>query len=112
MVLRVGAYCKTCVPSPSRSSRSTEIRLAAQLEEWANAGELPHTWTTWNRAIATIDPAQCARRRPDFVWELDDEQCVVIVEVDGDDADAEKLREILKNQLSSWSLRRVLVRDA
>ena len=81
-VMRAGAYCKTCVPTPSRRSRCTEVRVAAQLEEWVGEGELPHTWTTWNRAIATIDPAQCARRRPDFVWELDDEQRVVILEVD------------------------------
>jgi hypothetical protein len=37
---------------------------------------------------------------------------LVIVEVDGDEADAEKLREDVKSQLSGKSLRRVLVRDA
>ena len=39
-------------------------------------------WTTWNKQIATADPAQCGRRRPDFLYLIDDEQRVVIVEVD------------------------------
>ena len=80
-VERVGGFCKTCVPSPSRTSPSTEVRLATHLQAWADSGQLPMTWTTWNKQIATADPAQCGRRRPDFLYLIDDEQRVVIVEI-------------------------------
>ena len=79
---RIGTFCKVCVPSPARNSRSAEIRIAAHLHAWADEGDLPMAWTTWNKQIATADPAQCGRRRPDFLYLIDDEQRVVIVEVD------------------------------
>ena len=81
-VQRIGDYCKVCVPSPTRNSRSAEIRIAGFLQACADAGDLPGSWTTWNKQIATADPTQCGRRRPDFLYDIDDEQRVVIVEVD------------------------------
>ena len=56
--------------------------MAAQLQAWADGGELPFSWTTWNKQISCADPAQCGRYRPDFVWTIDDEQRVLVVEFD------------------------------
>ena len=81
-VLRAGDTCKTCVPSPAVNARVVEIQIAGVLHKWFDMGKLPMTYTTWNKQVASADPVQCGRFRPDFVYEINDEQRVVIVEVD------------------------------
>ena len=45
-------------------------------------GELPFSWTTWNKQVTSADPMQCGRYRPDFIYMDNEEQRVVIVECD------------------------------
>ena len=73
--------CKTCLPSANRLSRSGEIRIAAQLETWVKDGLLPLS-PIWNRQNPDSDPVQCGRYRPDFRYELDLQQRVVLMEYD------------------------------
>ena len=73
--------CKTCVPSANRNSHCGEIRMAAQLEAWVNDGLLPLP-PIWNRQNPAADPVQCGRYRPDFFFELDLQQRVVLMEYD------------------------------
>ena len=73
-----GAFCTTCSPRPNRWSRTKEIRVAGCLESWRDAGAIPAF--IWDRQNLDVDPAQCGRYRPDFVWET--ATGVVILEVD------------------------------
>ena len=56
--------------------------MAAQLQAWADKDQLPFSWTTWNKQVVTADPAQCGRYRPDFIFLINDEERVVVLELD------------------------------
>ena len=56
--------------------------MAARLRDWTAAGALPLSYTTWNKQNIEADPVQCGRFRPDFVFEVENEQRVVILEYD------------------------------
>ena len=77
-----GGMCKTCSPTPSKASRCGEIRMAAQLREWAECEDLPCLYTSWNKQNPEADPNQCGKYRPDFVYAIEDEQRIVILEYD------------------------------
>jgi hypothetical protein len=55
--------------------------MAAQLEAWAKDGLLPLS-PKWDRLIEDSDPVQCGRYRPDFRYELDLQQRVIVMEYD------------------------------
>ena len=73
--------CKKCCPTPFRTARSAEIRLAAILNIWFAKQLLP-IYTAWDRQNKEADVVQCGRFRPDFLWEVEKEQRVVILECD------------------------------
>jgi hypothetical protein len=73
--------CGTCCPSPRMSTPSKEIKLAARLVKWAANHKLP-IYTKWGRQNPEADPIQCDGLKPDFLWDLEDEQRVVILEND------------------------------
>ncbi len=55
--------------------------MAAQLEAWAKDELLP-LFPIWNRHNPDSDPVQCGRYRPDFRYELDLQQRVIVMEYD------------------------------
>ena len=55
--------------------------MAAQLKTWVEDGLLPLS-PIWNRQNPDSDPVQCGRYRPDFRYELDLQQRVVLMEYD------------------------------
>ena len=59
-----------------------EFQLKKRMDEWFVQGELPYPITRWNRQNPEADPVQCSRYRPDFIYEIEKEQRVVIVEHD------------------------------
>ena len=73
--------CGTCSPKPHSKSRSTEIRIAASLVRWSANREI-QIYTKWGRSNPDAEPLQCGTLRPDFLWDLEDEQRAVILEVD------------------------------
>jgi hypothetical protein len=73
--------CKTCCPAPRTNTHVNEIRVAGKLKEWSD-GQLLTEYTTWDRQNPLADPAQCGRYRPDFLWDIMEEQRVVILECD------------------------------
>jgi hypothetical protein len=66
---------------PHTSTKVAEIRVAGKLKEWSDKQLLPN-YSTWNKQNPEADAVQCGRYRPDFLWELDVYQRVVILEVD------------------------------
>jgi hypothetical protein len=73
--------CKACCPTPFRTARSAEIRLASILNKWFARQLLP-IYSAWDRQNKEADVVQCGRFRPDFLWEIEEEQRVVILECD------------------------------
>jgi hypothetical protein len=55
--------------------------MAAQLELWAKDGSLPLP-PKWDRMIPDSDDVQCGRYRPDFRYDLDLQQRVIVMEYD------------------------------
>ena len=98
-VKKAGTACKTCVPTASKYSRCAEIKFKARLDEWFNQGKLPYDVTRWNRQNPEADPQQCSRYRPDFTYEIEAEQRVVIVEHDEGAHTSYELPCELKRQL-------------
>ena len=99
MVHKAGTICKTCCPTAFKRSRCAEIKFKARLDEWFNQGKLPYDITRWNRQNPEADPQQCSRYRPDFTYEIEAEQRVVIVEHDEDAHVTYELPCELKRQL-------------
>jgi hypothetical protein len=75
--------CKNCSPTPRTNTHVNEIRVAGKLKEWAD-GHLLAKYTTWNRQNPHAEALQCGRYRPDFLFDILEEQRVVILEVDED----------------------------
>jgi hypothetical protein len=75
--------CKTCCPTPHTKTRINEIRIAGKLKEWSDCHLLAE-YTTWNRQNPHAEALQCGRYRPDFLFDILEEQRVVILEVDED----------------------------
>jgi hypothetical protein len=75
--------CKTCCPTPRTNTRVNEVRVAGKLKEWSD-GQLIAEYTTWNRQNPHAEALQCGRFRPDFLWDILEEQRVVILECDED----------------------------
>jgi hypothetical protein len=75
--------CKTCSPAPRTNTHVNEVRIAGKLKEWAD-GQLLVEYTAWNRQNPHAEPLQCGRYRPDFLFDILEEQRVVILEVDED----------------------------
>jgi hypothetical protein len=73
--------CHTCCPTPRTNTLVDEIRVAGKLKEWSD-NQLLAEYTTWNRQNPHADPVQCGRYRPDFLWDIVEEQRVVILECD------------------------------
>ena len=55
--------------------------MASTLLKWAG-DELIQIYSKWGRQNALAEPIQCGVLRPDFLWELDDQQRDVILEFD------------------------------
>ena len=81
ITMRAKTKCKTCCPSPKSTSPCKELQLASSLTKWTANRKLP-LFTAWGRQNPEAYPPQCGAYRPDFVWELENEQRVVILECD------------------------------
>ncbi len=55
--------------------------MASSLTKWTAHGKLA-LFTMWGRQNPEAYPPQCGAYRPDFVWELENDQRVVILECD------------------------------
>jgi hypothetical protein len=66
---------------PASKSRCKEIRMAATLTKWADDDELVE-YTTWGKQNPESNPRQCDKLLPDFTWDIDAEQRVVVLEFD------------------------------
>ncbi len=73
--------CGICCPKPQTSTRVAEIRVAGKIKGWSEEQLLPN-YSTWNKQNPEADAVQCGRYRPDFLWEFDEFQRVVILECD------------------------------
>ena len=58
-----------------------EIQLAGRLNKWFDKDLLP-PYSQWDRQNREADPIQCGRYRPDFLWDIEEEQRIVILECD------------------------------
>ena len=56
--------------------------MAKRLEQWAEQELLPMEVTRWNRRNPEAERAQCGLYRPDFAYEMDAEQRVLLVDYD------------------------------
>lgn len=79
VLTKKGSKCTMCEPRAGPRARVKEARVANQLLEWSDKGEIVK-FTTWNKSIADTTAAACGRVRPDFLWALDSH--TVILEVD------------------------------
>jgi hypothetical protein len=79
--MKANTKCKTCCPSPKSTSPCKELQLASRLTKWTAHGKLA-LFTMWGRQNPEAYPPQCGADRPDFVWELERDQRVLILECD------------------------------
>jgi hypothetical protein len=74
--------CKKCSPTPFSKSPCKEIQLADKLNKWVHADLIPCIYTSWGKQNQEALPLQCGRYKPDFTWEIEDQQRVSILECD------------------------------